>query len=158
LKALLYPNYYNLKVLIETLGREEAIKIWKQYITCYIIDNGPEDSPPVSAEELLEGRSSRNMDSEWVVVHGIIADGKYAYKNENCPWVNAMKELSDSEIKYYVCCYGDYQHATTRNKNLVLTMEHTIAEGDPYCSRVLHDTLVDWMLEHPPKEFWDEFK
>jgi len=31
-------------------------------------------------------------------------------------------------------------------------MEHTIAQGDPYCSR------VDWNLAHPPKEFWDNMK
>ncbi len=37
-------------------------------------------------------------------------------------------------------------------------MEHTIAQGDPYCSRVIHDTRVDWNLAHPPKEFWDNMK
>jgi hypothetical protein len=39
-----------------------------------------------------------------------------------------------------------------------LTMEHTIAQGDQYCSRVLHDTRVDWNLKHPPKEFWDNIE
>ncbi|MCG3224149.1 MAG: hypothetical protein H7647_06760 [Candidatus Heimdallarchaeota archaeon] len=37
-------------------------------------------------------------------------------------------------------------------------MEHTLMEGDPYCSRVLHDTRIDYDLRHPPKEFWDNFK
>ena len=31
-------------------------------------------------------------------------------------------------------------------------------EGDPYCSRVLHDTRVDYDLRHPQKEFWDNFE
>ncbi len=68
-----------------------------------------------------------------------------------------MKQLPDQELKYYVCCYGDYEYARSYGENIVLTMEHTIAEGAPYCSRVLHDTRVDWKLEHPPKEFWDNF-
>ena len=38
-----------------------------------------------------------------------------------------------------------------------VALEHTIAEGDPYCSRVLHDTRVDWKLYCPPIEFWDGF-
>lgn len=157
LKAYLYPRYYNLKVLTETLGREEAIKLWKEYITRYIIYDTPQPNPPISAEELLTRRSSGREDSEWVVVHGVIAPGKYAYKNENCPWVDAMEELPDKELNYLVCCYGDYQGAASRYENIVFTMEHTIAEGDPYCSRVMHDTRVDWVLDHPPKEFWDKF-
>ena len=34
-------------------------------------------------------------------------------------------------------------------------MDHTIAEGDPYCSCVVHDTRIDWNLTHPSKEYWD---
>ena len=157
LKAYLYPRYYNLKILTETLGREEAIKLWKEYITSYIIYDSTQPNPPISAEELLASRASGRENSEWVVVHGIIANGKYAYKNENCPWVEVMEELPDKVLKYLVCCYGDYQGAASRYENIIFTMEHTIAEGDPYCSRVLHDTRVDWVLDHPPKEFWDEF-
>ncbi|MCW4050480.1 MAG: L-2-amino-thiazoline-4-carboxylic acid hydrolase [Candidatus Bathyarchaeota archaeon] len=158
MKAFLYPDYYNLQVLTETLGRDEAIKLWKQYITHYIIDNRTQKNTATGVEEILERRIGGNRrDSEWVLVHGIIADGKYAYKNENCTWVDAMKELPDKELKYYVCCYGDYEYAKSYDENIVLTMEHTIAEGDPYCSRVLHDTRVNWKLEHPSKEFWDSF-
>ncbi len=89
---------------------------------------------------------------------GLINEGKYFYRNNNCTWIEAMKELPDSELKYYTCCYGDYQSVKVHNKNFILTMEHTIAQGDPYCSRVIHDTRVDWNLAHPPKEFWDNMK
>ena len=158
LRAFLYPDYYNLLVLTETVGREEAIKIWKRYITQYIMDSRTQKNIIDNVEDIFERRTSGGRrDSEWVIVHGIIADGKYAYKNENCTWVDAMKKLPDEELKYYVCCYGDFEHAKSHGENIVLTMEHTIAEGDPYCSRVLHDTRVDWKLDHPSKEFWDSF-
>ncbi|GAH04656.1 unnamed protein product, partial [marine sediment metagenome] len=58
----------------------------------------------------------------------------------------------------YVCCYGDYEKFKNYHDSIILTMEHTIAQGDPYCSRVLHDTRVDWDLHHPPKSFWDSMK
>ncbi|UCG02983.1 MAG: hypothetical protein JSW11_03150 [Candidatus Heimdallarchaeota archaeon] len=45
-----------------------------------------------------------------------------------------------------------------RDESLILTMEHTNAQGDPYCSRVLHDTRVDYDLRHPPKKFWDNLR
>ena len=31
--------------------------------------------------------------SEWVIVRGMIADGKYAYRNDNCLWVDALEDL-----------------------------------------------------------------
>ncbi|MGC9780662.1 MAG: hypothetical protein HZR80_15575 [Candidatus Heimdallarchaeota archaeon] len=41
------------------------------------------------------------------------------------------------------------------NEDFVLTMNHTIAKGDLYCSCVVHDTKIDWDLTHPPDEFWE---
>lgn len=159
-QAFLHPRYYNLLTLIETLGREDAIILWKRFFTQYIIDNDrpPRETPFVDLETLLANRIAavdKDNPSEWVVIHGMIADGKYAFRNDNCYWVDSLDDLPDSEIKYYVCCYGDYEGAKDHHESIVLTMEHTIAQGDPYCSRVMHDTRVDYDLRHPPKEFWD---
>ena len=159
-QAFLHPRYYNLLTLIETLGREEAISLWKRFFTQFIIDKDrpPRETPFVDLETLHAERLAavdESNPSDWVVIRGMIADGKFAYRNDNCLWVDSLDDLPDSEIKYYVCCYGDYEGAKDLHESIVLTMEHTIAQGDPYCSRVLHDTRVDYDLRHPPKEFWD---
>jgi len=159
LLSFLHPRYYNLLTLVETIGREEAIKLYKQYITHYYIagrKNRENDCPDVKT--LFENRiDPKNEPSDWVVVVGLINEGKYAFKNENCMWVDVLQDLPDPELKYYICCYGDYEAAKFKNENFILTMEHTIAQGDPYCSRVYHDTRIDYDLHHPPKEFWDKF-
>jgi hypothetical protein len=157
-QAFLHPRYYNLLSLVDAMGREEAIRLWKRFFTHYIIDNRtPRDTPFVDLETLLKERiASDEAPSDWVVVRGMIADGKYAYRNDNCLWVDSLDDLPDSELKYYICCYGDYEGARNYHDSIVLTMEHTIAQGDPYCSRVLHDTRVDYDLRHPPKKFWDD--
>ncbi len=159
-QALLHPRYYNLQTLIATIGREEAISLWKRFFTQYIIDRDrpKRETPFVDLETLFAKRMAavdEDNPSDWVIIHGMIADGKYAYRNDNCHWVDSLDDLPDSEIKYYVCCYGDYEGARDHHESIVLTMEHTIAQGNPYCSRVLHDTRVDYDLRHPPKEFWD---
>jgi hypothetical protein len=158
-QAFLHPRYYNLLSLIETLGRKDAIRLWKRFFTQYIIDNRkPREKPFVDLETLLEERMAavdEENPQDWVAIRGMIADGKYAWRNDNCLWVDSLDDLPDSEIKYYVCCYGDYEGAKDQHESIVLTMEHTIAQGDPYCSRVMHDTRVDYDLRHPPKEFWD---
>ncbi|MGY5881314.1 MAG: L-2-amino-thiazoline-4-carboxylic acid hydrolase [Candidatus Thorarchaeota archaeon] len=159
-QAFLHPRYYNLLTLIETVGREEAISLWKRFFTEFVIyDRVPREKPFVDLETFLAERTAavdEDNPSDWVVVRGMIADGKYAFRNDNCFWVESLDDLPDSEIKYYVCCYGDYEGARDHHESIVLTMEHTIAQGDPYCSRVMHDTRVDYDLRHPPKEFWDE--
>jgi len=162
IQAWIYPSYYLLQALAETIGREEAVKLYKRYITHYYIDHpSPERDKFVSLEKRLKDRLSGDTTaSEWVIVHTMLEDGKYAFKNKNCPTcVDATIDLPDVEFKYLVCCYGDYEKfRANKSDHIILTMEHTIMEGNPYCSRVVHDTRVDYDLRHPPKEFWDNFK
>ncbi|MFX0093781.1 MAG: L-2-amino-thiazoline-4-carboxylic acid hydrolase, partial [Candidatus Hodarchaeota archaeon] len=162
IQAWTYPSYYFLQTLAETIGREKAVKLFKRYITQYYIDHpSPDRDKFVSLEKRLEDRlSGDTTSSDWVIVHTMLEDGKYAFKNENCPTcADAMVELPDVEFKYLAVCYGDYaKFRAYSNDHIILTMEHTIIEGDPYCSRVLHDTRIDYDLRHPPKEFWDNMK
>ena len=158
--AFLHPRYYNLVTLIDTMGREEAIKLWKRFFTQFLIDTRtPRETPFVDLETMLKERlaqaEAQEEPSDWVAIRGMIAEGKYAFRNDNCLWVDSLEDLPDPKLKYYVCCYGDYEGAKNLHESIVMTMEHTIAQGDPYCSRVLHDTRVDYDLRHPPKEFWD---
>ncbi len=162
IQAWIYHSYYFLQALTETIDREEAVKLFKHYITNYYLEHPPTSRGEfVSLEKRLEDRTSGDTtSSEWVLVHTMLEDGKYAFKNKNCPTLaDTMVDLTDVELKYLVACYGDYQKFRgTTNENIILTMEHTIIQGDSYCSRVLHDTRIDYDLRHPPKEFWDNFE
>ncbi len=162
IQAWIYPSYYLLQALAETIGRKEAVKLFKRYVTHYYMDNpSPDRDEFFSLEKMVENRlSGDTTSSEWVLVHTMLEEGRYDFKNKNCPTcVDATIELPDVEFKYLVCCYGDYEKFRAYySDHIILTMEHTLMEGDPYCSRVLHDTRIDYDLQHPPKEFWDNFK
>jgi hypothetical protein len=161
-RAWTCPSYYFLQTLAETIDREPAVKLFKRYITHYHIDHpSPDRDKFVSLEKMLETRLSGDTTSSgWVIVHSMLEQGKYAFKNKNCPTcADALVDLPDVEFKYLVCCYGDYEKFRAYySEHIILTMEHTIIQGDPYCSRVLHDTRVDYDLRHPPREFWDNFE
>jgi hypothetical protein len=153
-----HHNYNNLVVLTETIGREEAIALYKRFVTQYSMENRDPNRKTVdNLEQLFVKRTEpKEVPSDWEIVHAMIGDGKYAFRNDNCVFLNAIgDDLPDTELKYYVCCYGDYENFKVYHDSVILTMEHTIAQGDPYCSRVLHDTRVDYDLRHPPKDFWD---
>jgi hypothetical protein len=161
-QAWVFPPYFALAALAETIGRAEAGNFYKRYITNYYMDHpSPNRDDFTGLEQMVEKRlSGDTTSSEWVIVHSLLADGKYAFKNKNCPTcVDAMADIPDVEFKYLVCCYGDYAKFRSQyGDHIILTMEHTLMEGDPYCSRILHDTRVDFDLRHPPKEFWDNFE
>jgi hypothetical protein len=158
-RSFLLPRYHNLQMLIKTLGREEAINLYKKYISYFFIQLGKPDTPTefVNLRQHYEKVSHpRSPPSDWVTVRGLMDNGKYFFMNENCLWVDALPDIDDKELMYLICCYGDYQSIQRNyNQHIILTMEHTIAQGDPYCSRVLHDTREDWDLRHPKKDFWD---
>ncbi|MHA1504195.1 MAG: L-2-amino-thiazoline-4-carboxylic acid hydrolase, partial [Candidatus Heimdallarchaeota archaeon] len=158
LRAFLLPRYNNLQALIEAIGREEAIKFYKQYVTHYIIDRKLDtENTFVDLPTMFEKRKQpTETPSEWEIVCGLLNEGKYFYRNNNCMWIDALVDYPDSEMKYLICCYGDYESARKfYHESIILTMEHTIAQGDKYCSRVLHDTRIDYDLRHPEKKFWD---
>lgn len=157
-KSFSHISYPNLLVLTETIGRTEAITLYKKFLTHYYLDTRDPDRKTIDSVKDLYDRAIAPKDepSDWEIVHGMIGDGKYVFRNDTCVFVNAIgDDIPDSELKYYVCCYGDYEKFKNYHDSMILTMEHTIAQGDSYCSRVLHDTRVDWDLRHPPKSFWD---
>ena len=162
MQAWSYPSYYLLQVLEETIGRSKAVKLYKKFITHYYIDNPPQSKGDFISllEHFKERTTGDTTSSEWVLVHTMLGEGKYAFKNKNCPTLfDSTQDLPDTEFKYLVCCYGDYEKfRQTRNDHIILTMEHTLMQGDPYCSRVLHDTRIDYDLRHPAKEFWDNME
>ena len=162
LRSFLIPKYYNLQVLSETIGREEAIQLYKFYVTKFINDNLSPNrkifDTMKSFKEHFE-KDKKEITIGWYGLLSEVKDGKFFFRKDNCPWAEALMDLPDKEIKYFICCYGDFQAAITRsNDSFVLTMKHTVVEGAPYCDCIYHDTSVDWNLTHPPKDFWDNIK
>ena len=156
-----HHTYNNLLVLTETLGRAEAIILYKKFITQHTLEHRDPDRKTVDNVESIYEKAvaPKEIQSDWEIVHGMVGAGKYAFRNDVCVFINAIgDDLPDSELKYYTCCYGDYEKFKNYHDSVILTMEHTIAQGDPYCSRVLHDTRVDWDLRHPSKDYWDSME
>lgn len=160
-QAWVFPPYYYLKALTELIPREQAVKLYKHLITQFYMEHTQPMADFSDLPDLVERRlSGDTAASDWVIVHTLLDEGKYAFKNKNCPTcVDAMNAIPDRELKYLVCCYGDYaKFRASYGDHIILTMEHTLMEGDGYCSRVLHDTRLDYDLRHPPKKFWDNLE
>ncbi len=158
IQSFLYHRYYNALVLTEILGRNLGIQLFKDYIDSYVKSIASGRPKYETLEEFREARIPRESDSPnigWVIIQGVIENGKFPQRKDTCMWDDAIKELPDIELRYLAACYGDFQSYNNNNENFILTMEHTIVKGDPYCSCILHDTRINDDLTHPPKEFFD---
>ncbi|NHJ31566.1 MAG: hypothetical protein FK732_01770 [Asgard group archaeon] len=162
LRSFLIPKYFNLQVLADTIGREEAFQLYKFYVTKFINDNVSPNRKIFDTMEAFKEHFEKDKKEVTVGWYGLLSkvkDGKFFFRKDNCPWAEVIMDLPDKEIKYLICCYGDFQAAVTRSNDcFVLTMKHTVVEGDPYCDCIYHDTSVNWDLTHPPKEFWDNLE
>ncbi|NHJ38488.1 MAG: hypothetical protein FK731_00540 [Asgard group archaeon] len=154
------PSYQNLISLSDTVGKEEAIKLYKIFISEYITvrSKGIKEK----YQTLEEHRSTEikdfkeNLNPGWLRIESTVENGKLYYRRDTCLIADAIKDLPDDDFRYTAACYKDFQGAKTNwNKHFVLTMGHSIVKGDSYCSCVIHDTRIDWDLKHPPNEFWE---
>ncbi len=158
LRSFLVPKYVNLKSLVKAVGREEGISIYKKYITSFLISIHKNQEDEIEDLRSLHQKFFEEEPKEsesWVVIHSEPVNGKLVFRKDVCLWNESLSDLTDLEFKFLVCCYGDFQGIRSENSHFILTMDHTIAKGDPYCSCIVHDTRIDWKINHPPKEYWD---
>ncbi|MHA1950150.1 MAG: L-2-amino-thiazoline-4-carboxylic acid hydrolase [Candidatus Thorarchaeota archaeon] len=156
LRSFLSSRYYNLLVLTETIDRAKAIEIYKEHFE-RINEKRLEESEEryQNLDELSKDtRNSETGDPGWMRIVGEVVDGTILVRKDTCLWADAMQEYPDSELKFLVCCYGDYTSIRSANKHFALTMEHSIAGGHSYCDCVIHDTRINDKLEHPSDEFF----
>lgn len=157
LRSVLCPKYQNILVLAETIGREDAIEVYKTYHDNFA--RGGQSSQANQCETLEDFAARWNPESAkanpgLIRVISNVVDGKLYLRKDNCLWNDAIQDLEDSELKYYICCYGDFNAPRQANSNFVLTMERTIIEGYPFCDSVFHDLRINNNLAHPSEEFF----
>ena len=160
LRALLSVRYYYVLILTETIDRAKAIEIYKRHFEKinreWVAEN---EERFQNLEEFWKDKAETDHSNPgWVGLIGNVENGKVLIRTDTCLWADAMTEFPDSELKFLVCCYGDYTSIKVSNGHFELTMEHSIAGGHDYCDCVVHDTRINDSLEHPSDEFFANLK
>jgi hypothetical protein len=156
LRSVLCPKYQNLLTLTQTIDRGEAIELYKQYHDELMRSGRASDEDRYQDLDEFAGRWNQEgaMKSPYIRIHSEVMNGKLYLRKDNCLWNDAINDLGDSELKYYICCYQDFESARLANRHFILTMERTIIKGHPFCDSVFHDTRIEDDLTHPPNEFF----
>jgi len=156
-------SYAYISLLVEIIGKEEAIEFYKKVINNYIATY---DTNQKGIFENLE-----KMRESWIrsISSGIngrvrtmseVENGAFIIRAENCEKIQNLGDLSnyDKDLLSTFVCHCHFPLAELWNENFVLTQQQTIAKGDPYCEYVYHDKRLVGKVEHPPKEFFEKIK
>jgi hypothetical protein len=88
-------------------------------------------------------------------VSGIFQDEPYILKVTSCVWGEALQNVEDPELMFYLICYRDYFSAKNANENFLLTRKETILQGGAMCDFCYHNLQLTKNPKHPNEEFWE---
>jgi hypothetical protein len=154
IKARLIPAFYRAKALVEVMGREPAIKFFKEYIDARTKEVIKPDLEMKDLNPILEKWLAPQDSPPYSVIYCRIGEGKLAWRNDKCMFQETLLPFNDPELTYVVVCYADKPAFEARNPNFVFTRTTTLGEGGPYCDNCLHDKRHVAEIEHPSQEFF----
>ncbi|QEE16194.1 L-2-amino-thiazoline-4-carboxylic acid hydrolase [Promethearchaeum syntrophicum] len=86
---------------------------------------------------------------------GEIDNGSVIMHTKECLWGEALKEVEDPNLMYFLICMGDFYSATKYNENFVLTRNKTILQNHGICDFCYHDKRKESEIVHPDESFWN---
>jgi len=158
-KARLIPAYLRLCALCETLDRNNAIEIMKNYIDENIKSLPSRPDEPDDLMKFMDMQHSFNLQCQdmcWT--NCIISEHKYVNKVSKCKVHELLKHYGDKELMEVVACYLDFAMITKTNENFKMTRIQTLIGGGSCCDTCYHDTRYLDSIEHPSNGFFDNLK
>jgi len=161
--ALIEQTHLQMITLIEILGRETAIKFHREFVNKYneTINARHQANIHENLEEMRKGHM------EWIKtnpygrirIFGEVKDGQLIRLCSNCEKYYSLRNhemVRDRETIYSLLCYMHIPLARVWNPNFVLTIEKSLARGDPYCAYIYNDMRKREDANPPSEEYLDE--
>lgn len=154
-------SYLYLSTLVDIIGKEEAIKLYKETVDNYVkVFDTNQVNIFTDLEDMRQKfiRWTENSPYGRVRLISTVENGQWMKICKNCEKVQNLDKLEelDGDLMYAISCYCHEPLAKMWNENFVLTLNETIAKGDPFCSYVYHDKTIVDKVEHPPREFFEK--
>lgn len=134
--------YFCIKILVEMLGREAGIQLYKGYV-----DYLAEVSPPRKLKDFREARVSwiKGMADSGGFDFAVLDldENKFLAKFDRCVCHEALKDEDDPELGYLVVCYPGWWVGQQQDWCVRMRRTQTLFSGDfcdeLYWNRHIHD-------------------
>jgi len=157
-------SYHRVKALVDLLGREEGIPLYKEIVSRILVAARVE-SERIKKERLEKGEkeisSAENIEravkvwSEYGLADftvAVIDDHKVLYRFDRCLTHEALKDLNDPDIAYLASCYVGDAEEFNPGKTRYLRRTQTLHHGD-FCDELYWDVDFHTDPEQPSLEF-----
>jgi hypothetical protein len=156
LKSYVPANYMMLASMVEVLGREIAVNLYKEFV-----DYRTDELNLLGQFETLSDFYNAYFIMEKGpngVLSCLLEDGKMIARVNQCSWQKILEPFGDPELAYLTSCYYDFHAAKVMNPNFKLTRTKTLMQGDELCDFCWHDNRLDDSMNRPPDDFWDHIQ
>lgn len=158
--AIFRFEVHQVKALIDTVGKQEALAVFREYRDQYTIETA-DDIPAFNTLEELRQSLIHLAESDWmgrVRTIGTVEDGRFVHRCDNCEKVEHLDwaDVKDPDILEALFCYKQFQVTILYNVNFTLTRERNLVRGDTFCDETYHDNRLVKEIVHPGETFWQE--
>ncbi|MFW9960694.1 MAG: hypothetical protein ACFFDV_06735 [Candidatus Thorarchaeota archaeon] len=157
LRALNVFRYHRVKAIVDIMGRNEGIELWKDLVyraTQESLKGSTEERhPPI--KEIAEGWIKEGETGESCFELTVVSfdDYKVALKFDQCPVFDSVKHLEDREIAYLSYCWTGQPEQELSKKTRRKKTPQTLYQSD-YCVEFFWDDNVHPNAETPSNDFW----
>lgn len=157
-------SYHRVKALVDLLGREEGIPLYKEIVNRILMAERVEreqikkerlekDEKEITSAEYVERAVKAWTDyglADFTVA--VIDDHKVLYRFDRCLAHEALKDLKDPDIAYLASCYVGDAEEFNPGKTRYLRRTQTLHHGD-FCDELYWDVAFHTDPEQPSLGF-----
>ena len=155
-KAQEVLSYYRLKALVDILGMEQAVPLWKEIVAFRIISNRKRRQTNVEKQSIKE--NLERAVEIWTKIgmadftRAIFDENKYLFRFDSCFTHEVLKDFNDPDLAYLATCYIGDAEEYNKGKTIKLRRTQTLHHGD-FCDELYWNSDVHKEVEQPSLEF-----
>jgi hypothetical protein len=155
-KAQEVLSYYRVKALVDILGKEQAVPLWKEIVAFRIIAS--REKGQTNIEQLSMMENFERAVGIWTKIgmadftRAIFDENKYLFRFDSCFTHEVLKNFNDPDISYLATCYIGDAEEFNKEKTVKLRRTQTLHHGD-FCDELYWNSNVHKDVEQPSLEF-----
>ena len=156
IKAHEVLSYYRLKALVDILGIEQAVPLWKEIVAFRIISN--QEKRQSNEEEQSMKEDFERAVEIWTKIgmvdftRAIFDENKYLFRFDSCFVHEVLKDFNDPDLAYLATCYIGDAEEYNKGKTVKLRRTQTLHHGD-FCDELYWNSDVHREVEQPSLDF-----
>ena len=145
--------YHQIIVLVEILGREEGIQVFKDFVEFWGEEVAKKGRWKVTLKQARQ-TSIPYWENSKGFEFGVVDfdDEMFLTKFDRCVWYESMSHIEDKELAYYAVCYSGPRIGAHAHENMLMRRSVTLFAGN-FCDELRWNRHVYDEPEQPSLEF-----